>query len=234
MKCKIDWLDIPMYPAQVSITTENYLKQIFVASEGTTEELVSLGELATSLNVTPGTVTTMMKSLAGAGLVVYRPRAGVMLTKAGREAAIAVVRRHRIVELFLVEILGLDWSDVHAEAEDLEHAISDRLLGRIDELLGHPTTDPHGDPIPGPDGSMSEMSGILLSEVNAPAEVTVTRVDHQDASFLVFLKAAGLMPGSRATLVSRAEVTDTLVVETETGQHTIGFAAARKLRVSIS
>src|SRR4051812_8586502 len=133
-----------------SRTIENYLKQLYLeeqhapAADGT----IAMGRLATLMNVVPGTATTMVKALADSGLVRYSPRTGVKLTPAGMQLALHVLRRHRLVELFLVQVVGLDWSEVHAEAEELEHVISDKLLDRIDKLLGYPTADPHGDPIP--------------------------------------------------------------------------------------
>src|SRR6476620_7329433 len=107
-----------------------------------------MGRLAAAMGVVPGTATTMVKTLADSGLVTYEPRSGTRLTAGGEKLALHVLRRHRLVEPFLVKTLGLDWSEVHEEAEELEHAISDKVLHRIDQLLGHPTTDPHGDPIP--------------------------------------------------------------------------------------
>src|SRR5947207_9245964 len=107
-----------------------------------------MGRIAAAMGVVPGTATAMIKTLADSGLVTYEPRGGVRLTRGGEQLALHVVRRHRLVELFLVEHLGLDWSEVHDEAEQLEHAISDKVLARMDAVLGHPSTDPHGDPIP--------------------------------------------------------------------------------------
>src|SRR5438477_4591329 len=131
-----------------SITVENYLKQLYLEQQNSSEELVPMGKLATQMGVVPGTATSMVKALADSGLVDYEPRSGARLTRGGQQLALHVLRRHRLVELFLVKVLGLDWSEVHAEAEELEHAVSDKVLERIDSLLGHPSVDPHGDPIP--------------------------------------------------------------------------------------
>src|ERR1700727_1453222 len=128
-------------------TVENYLKAILVRSEDEAS-VVSTGSIAEALGVTPGTITTMVKSLAAQGLVEHQPREGVRLTQAGRGHAMGVVRKHRLVETFLVRVLKMDWKEVHEEAEALEHAISDRVLLRMDAILGHPATDPHGDPVP--------------------------------------------------------------------------------------
>src|SRR5438067_4637292 len=116
------------------------------------------------MGVVPGTVTTMVKALSDSGLVDYEPRAGLRLTRGGEQLALHVLRRHRLVELFLVKILGLDWSEVHEEAEELEHAISDKVLERIDALLGHPRVDPHGDPIPSAKGQVADAPLTSLAE----------------------------------------------------------------------
>jgi DtxR family Mn-dependent transcriptional regulator len=110
--------------------------------------MVPMGRLAGALGVVPGTATTMAKTMSDSGLVKYEPYAGVRLTPSGDRLAAMVVRRHRLIELFLVNVMGMSWSEVHDEAEHLEHAMSDRVIARIDEMLGHPAVDPHADPIP--------------------------------------------------------------------------------------
>ncbi len=218
----------------MSSTTENYLKKIFAASESSEKELVGLGDLAHALGVTPGTVTTMMKSLSEAGLVDYRPRAGVTLTARGRREALGVVRRHRLIELFLVEVLELDWADVHEEAEVLEHAISDRLLNRIDEILGYPTSDPHGDPIPDSRGRLPGPVGTTLADVAAPATVRIVRVEHhEESSFLDFLKETGLVPGAQVELLERNRAAGTVLVAVDEAPSAVSLPVARKLRVEV-
>lgn len=117
--------------------------------------LVPVGILASAVGVVPGTAMTMVKALAESGLVRYEPYLGVRLTAAGERLAALVLRRHRLIELFLVKVMGMSWAEVHDEAEHLEHAVSDRLIDRIDEMLGRPAVDPHGDPIPGPEGTVT-------------------------------------------------------------------------------
>src|SRR5689334_6127472 len=123
-----------------SSTVENYLKAIYQAQSGLTssDALVPMGQLASALGVAPGTATTMVKTLAESGLVKYEPYAGVRLARAGEKLAALVLRRHRLIELFLVQVMGMSWTEVHDEAEHLEHAVSDRLIDRIDEMLGRP------------------------------------------------------------------------------------------------
>src|SRR6266446_2426718 len=139
-----------------SSTVENYLKAIFHQQSALADKdgLVPMGQVSTSLGVTPGTATTMVKALAESGLAEYEPYSGVRLSPAGEKLAALVLRRHRLVELFLVQVMGMSWAEVHEEAEQLEHVVSERLIDRIDEMLGRPTHDPHGDPIPNADGAL--------------------------------------------------------------------------------
>src|SRR2546422_9277149 len=124
-----------------SITVENYLKQLYLEQQNSAEELVQMGKLASAMGVVPGTATSMVKALADSGLVAYEPRGGVRLTRGGEQLALHVLRRHRLVELFLVKVLGLDWSEVHDEADELEHAISGKVLEKIDAYLGRPSVE---------------------------------------------------------------------------------------------
>jgi DtxR family Mn-dependent transcriptional regulator len=181
-------------------TVENYLKAIqHLGDDGAP---VTIGRIAAELQVTPGTVTTMMKQLGDRGLVSYAPRRGVRLSRPGREAALRVLRRHRLLELFLVEVLKLDWGAVHAEAEILEHAISDRLLERIDDMLGHPTCDPHGAPIPDARGRLPKQVGVSLADC-PPGRYRLLRVNDTDTGLLDWLARHGLRPGTRFDLLER-------------------------------
>jgi len=159
----------------ITSTVENYLKALFLL-DPCAEKQVATGELAKSLHVTPGSATSMIKTLAEAGHVEHRPHYGVQLTERGRNLAIHVVRRHRIVELFLVQILGMDWSQVHDEAEQLEHVVSNEVIERMDALLGFPTVDPHGDPIPTAEGILPQRTLTQLASCNAGDCVSVERI----------------------------------------------------------
>src|SRR6187397_62799 len=148
-----------------SSTVENYLKTIYlgsVGSDGKEARLLPMGQLAAAVGVTPGTATTMVKTLAESGLVEYEPYAGVALTAAGHKLAALVLRRHRLVELFLVQVIGYSWDEVHDEAEQLEHVVSERLIDRMDEMLGKPEVDPHGDPIPNSEGRVKPQASQSL------------------------------------------------------------------------
>ncbi len=186
----------------VTITVENYLKHVLLLSAGT-DDLVSMGALAAALSVVPGTVTTMIKSLADGGLVVHQPRHGVRLTAEGRRVALNVLRKHRLVETFLVNVLKMDWSKVHQEAEKWEHAISDDVLDRLDALLGHPQTDPHGDPIPSRQGKLSAQVYATLATCLADRPMRIVRVTEQSEEFLRFAEQNGLQPGTEISVVDR-------------------------------
>ncbi len=216
----------------MSVAVENYLKRIYVEQEHAGGELAPLGSIADGLGVTPGTVTTMIKGLAASGLVDYQPRRGVRLTAAGRLRALGVIRRHRLLELFLVEKLGFDWAEVHAEAEELEHAISDRLLNRIDVVLGHPSVDPHGDPIPRADGRVAPVEGLPVSQMAAGYESRVIRVTRDEPELLGFLGDASLLPGSLLRLEAQNPVAGTVTVSVSGRQTVISRDVAALILVS--
>jgi len=179
-----------------SSTVENYLKAIWSLQQPLKDDqLVPIGQVAEKLSVTPGTATTMMRQLLKKELVRYTPRKGVSLNDAGKKAALLVLRRHRVVETFLVEVMKLDWAEVHEEAEELEHVISDRLLARMDEMLSHPTHDPHGAPIPTAGGELRSESTSPLSDCS-PGHYILTRVRENEPAFLQWLAKLGLKPGS--------------------------------------
>lgn len=218
-----------------SSTVENYLKAIYQAetAHAASEELVPMGHLASALGVVPGTATTMVKALADSGLVRYEPYAGVRLTPAGRKLAALVLRRHRLIELFLVKILDMSWAEVHDEAERLEHAASDRLIDRIDAMLGRPSVDPHGDPIPDPDGAMPTPSYESLLTCPLDTPVVLARVTDQDAAFLRFLETRDLTPGRSIRVEIRDDAADQVVVRVAPDRPVmIGMRAAAKLLVA--
>lgn len=217
-----------------SQTVENYLKAIYVAQSGyeDLEGLVPMGQIAAALGVVPGTATTMVKTLAESGLVRYEPYMGVRLTPAGERLAALVLRRHRLIEQFLVQVLGMNWTEVHDEAERLEHAVSERLIDRIDEMLGRPAVDPHGDPIPGPEGELSRQSYQDLLTAPIGCSLVVTRVTAQDADFLRFVEQRNLKPGQRVAIETRDTASDSVTVRGETGElTTLGARAASKVLV---
>ncbi len=217
-----------------SSTVENYLKAIYQGQAALPQDqrLVPMGQVAASVGVTPGTATTMVKALAESGLAEYEPYSGVRLTSAGGKLAGLVLRRHRLVELFLVQVMGMSWAEVHDEAEQLEHVVSERLIERIDEMLGHPTHDPHGDPIPSPDGAITprEFDNLLTCPIGEP--MTVTRIADQDPAFLRFIERNSLKPGESIEVEARDAAADAVRLRGKDHRAiTIGARAASKLLV---
>lgn len=213
-------------------TVENYLKQILLLA-GDTDGLVPMGALASALAVVPGTATTMAKALAAEGLIDHRLRHGVALTAAGRRVALGVLRRHRLVETFLVEVLKMDWTEVHPEAEQLEHAISDRVLDRLDALLGHPSTDPHGDPIPTRHGKLDSQVYATLATCVLAKPLRIVRVTEQSGEFLQFAKHHGLRPGTGIRVVDRSLAAGLLTLKKASNRPlTLSLAAARHILVA--
>src|SRR6266496_3556533 len=195
-----------------SSTVENYLKAIYQgqAALARDERLVSMGHVASALGVTPGTATTMVKALAESGLAEYEPYSGVRLSAAGEQLAGLVLRRHRLVELFLVQVMGMSWAEVHDEAEQLEHVVSERLIERIDEMLGRPTHDPHGDPIPTPEGAIARLDLDTLLTCPMGALLRVTRIADQDPAFLRFIESNDLKPGQLVEVEARDPAADSV------------------------
>ena len=217
-----------------SSTVENYLKAIYQGQAllPAGVRLVSMGQVASALNVTPGTATTMVKALAESGLAEYEPYSGVRLTAAGEKLAVLVLRRHRLVELFLVQVLGMNWDEVHEEAEQLEHVVSDRLIERIDSMLGRPTHDPHGDPIPTAEGTITPRHHDSLLTCPLNQQLRVTRIADQDPAFLRFIESNGLKPGQAVLVEARDAAADSVRLRLRTGAAmTIGARAASKLLV---
>jgi DtxR family Mn-dependent transcriptional regulator len=220
-----------------SSTVENYLKAIYlgVSALPQGQRLFPMGQLASALGVAPGTATTMVKALSESGLVDYEPYTGVALTAAGEKLAALVLRRHRLIELFLVQVMGFSWDEVHDDAEQLEHVVSDRLIERIDEMLGHPQVDPHGDPIPDPEGTVrpQNVQSLMTCPLNTP--VTVTRVVDQDRLFLRFIESHNLKPGESIEVEARDTVSDSVRLRGKDDHRiTIGTRAASKLLVDVS
>jgi DtxR family Mn-dependent transcriptional regulator len=212
-------------------TVENYLKAILVRSEDE-RSVVATGSLAEALGVTPGTITTMVKSMASHGLLEHQPREGVRLTAEGRAHALAVVRKHRLIETFLVQVLKMDWKEVHEEAEALEHAISERVLLKIDAILGHPSTDPHGDPIPDRKSLLFDQArGETLATSEAARPLRVERILDQSPAFLEFIQRTGLKPGARVRVVERDRAAGVVRCELAEGSATLGLPEAAKIEV---
>lgn len=204
---------------------EDYLKAIYrLSPEG---RPASTSEIAHLLDLSAPSVSGMVKRLSELGLLEHIPYKGVQLTDAGRRAALRMVRRHRLIEAYLVEFLAYGWDTVHAEAERLEHAVSDTLVERMAAALGHPSVDPHGDPIPEADGSIHELACTALHEVAVGRTVEIRRVAEGDPERLRYLAALGLVPGVTLTLVDRQPFGGPVTVEAAGVRHVIGSELAQ-------
>lgn len=215
----------------VSLTVENYVKGIYQIG-GDAARPVGTGELAQALRVSPSSVTSMLKSLADAELVDYVPYEGVRLTPHGKKLALRVLRRHRLLELFLTKTLGLSWDEVHEEAEHLEHAASDWLVDRIDAWLGHPDRDPHGDPIPSADGSVARQASKPLTELESGSEFVVVRVLDQSPEVLRYLAEAGIALDETGVLVDCRRALGVVTVRFGEITTALGKDAAEKIMVA--
>jgi DtxR family transcriptional regulator, Mn-dependent transcriptional regulator len=222
-----------MSPSQ---TVEDYLKAIYLGQMASPPDgLVAMGQLAAGLDVAPSTATTMVKTLAESGLAHYEPYKGVRLTASGQKLASRVLRRHRLIELFLVKVLDMSWADVHDEAERLEHAFSDQLIERIDDMLGHPAVDPHGDPIPTGRGALARPAHLDLLSAPIGTSLVVTRVVDQRPTFLRFAEQHELVPGRTVAVEARESTADAVRLRLASGDHVIlGERAAANVLVRLA
>lgn len=215
-----------------SQSIEDYLKTIYeleeIAGKATTKEL------AGRLGCSQPAVSEMIKQLAQKELVSYKPYRGVMLTSAGRQIALRQIRRHRLVETLLVDVLGMPWDQVHDEAERWEHVISDALEARIDAVLGHPATDPHGAPIPAVDGSLSTAPRILLSDMAPSQTGRVAAVSGRNPELLRYLERLGIVPGAPVRFLDSAPFGGPLTVQVGDNERSLGQEAASQVQVEMS
>jgi DtxR family transcriptional regulator, Mn-dependent transcriptional regulator len=208
-------------------SVEDYLKAIYQLSpEG---RPASTSNIANLLALSPPSVTGMVKRLSEHGLLEHVPYRGVQLTEEGRRAALRMVRRHRLIEAYLVEFLGYSWDTVHEEAERLEHAVSDTMVERMAGALGHPSVDPHGDPIPSADGSIHESACTALADVPVGETVEIRRVHESLPERLRYIGSLGLKPGVQVRVVDRQPIDDLVTIEVGADKQVIGRELAHAL-----
>jgi DtxR family Mn-dependent transcriptional regulator len=209
-------------------SVEDYLKAIYrLTPEG---RAAGTSEIANLLELAPASVSGMVKRLSEHGLLEHVPYKGVQLTEEGRRAALRTIRRHRLIEAYLVAFLGYTWDTVHDEAERLEHAVSDQLVERMAAVLGHPSVDPHGDPIPDVDGAIHEPASTPISELPEGMPVELRRVDESDPERLRYIASIGLQPGVRVLVVDRQPFHGPITIEVEGQSHVIGHELGHVLR----
>ncbi|UCF39351.1 MAG: metal-dependent transcriptional regulator [Acidobacteriota bacterium] len=211
---------------------EDYLKAIYELSS--VQPRVSTSQVAEWMKCTPASVTNMLQKLSGLKLVDYTPYQGVELTQAGTKIALSVLRHHRLIELYLEEVLGYSWDQVHEEADQLEHVISEEFEARIDRALGHPKKDPHGAPIPAKDGTLPEERLTNLWDAVQKVELTIARVEDKDSEALRYLAAMGLLPGVRLSIIKKAPFSGPVHVRVGAEEHTLSETLARKIHVTES
>lgn len=217
-----------------SLTVENYAKAIYTIASENPGKPTATGQLAAALGVSPGTVTSMLKTLSESNLATYAPYEGVRLTAAGNALALRILRRHRLIELFLVNTLNLSWDEVHEEAEHMEHAVSDWLVDRIDAALSYPQTDPHGDPIPRRDGSIESRETRSLADCQAGTDFSLVRVVDQAPEFLRFLSGSGIAIGISGKVTTNSREAGILTIQLPSGETTLGLETAGKLLVALA
>ena len=208
-------------------SVEDYLKAIYRLSGE--DRPASTSDIAQRLELSPASVSGMIKRLSEQGLLEHAPYRGVRLTADGRRVALRVVRRHRLIESYLVRFLQYDWDTVHDEAERLEHAVSDALVERLAAALGHPAFDPHGDPIPAADGTIEDVSVTPLTELRRGDRCRIARVAISDEDRLRYVGALGLRPGAVVDIVDHAPFDGPVTIATPSGTVVIGRALAREL-----
>jgi DtxR family transcriptional regulator, Mn-dependent transcriptional regulator len=211
---------------------EDYCKAIFTL-QSRAEKPVSTNALAERLSITPGSVSAMLRKLGELGLITHLPYRGVRLTEEGRLVALEIIRHHRLLELFLAEALDMPWDRVHAEAEVLEHVLSEELEELISAKLGHPTLDPHGDPIPSAELELSESETESLEDLRVGGSGTFVRVSDADPEMLRYLSERGISPGERFEVLERQPFGGPLLVSFAGESHAIGGLLAHAMRVQL-
>ena len=218
---------------KLSFTEENYLKAIYHLSDGG-KQSVNTNSLAESMNTSPASANDMVKRLSQKKLIGHQKYKGATLEKKGEEIALKIIRKHRLWEVFLVEKLSFKWDQVHEIAEQLEHIQSPLLISRLDEFLGHPTVDPHGDPIPNEDGEMKQTIKAPISELPVSTKGIIVSVNNDDSSLLKHLNTIGIELGSKVEIVERMEFDGSVSVKVdEMKQQFISPLIADNLMVTV-
>lgn len=213
----------------LSQAVEDYLKTIYkLESEGVG---ASTTKIAEAMDVSSASATNMIKRLSKMGLVDYRSYKGARLTKTGKKIALEIIRHHRLLELYLLEVLGYSWDEVHDEAEKLEHHISEQFEDKIAELLNDPDYDPHGDPIPTKEGVMPEMETVPLVKAREEQSYIISRVKDQDPDLLRYLEKLGLLPGTKVRIIEKAPFKGPVTLLVEETEQTLGFDVAKNIFV---
>ncbi len=217
----------------LSASTQDYLKAVWALAEWS-DTTVTPKLIADRMGLKLSSVSDAVRKLTAQGLLSHTPYGSVELTDEGRVHAVAMVRRHRLIESFLVRVLDYSWDQVHEEAEHLEHAVSDFMVERIDEILGHPTRDPHGDPIPAIDGTVQLPEARQLSTVAPPAEVAVERINDDDPALLQFFEECGIVLDARLTVSEGAPFSDSLRIRVNDSAESVALGPTATTALYVS
>lgn len=210
---------------------QDYLAEIYRIASYQHEPYVSTSELADRMEKTAPAVVRMASRLDEAGLIEHERYQGIRLTQRGEREALASIRRHRIVESFLVKVMGLGWHEVHKESDKLAGAVSEKLLELMEKMAGHPTRCPHGEPIPTREGTMPKLDDIPLADLEPEQKLVISRVNTHDPEKLIYLQDIRLIPGQAIDLVARAPFNGPLRLRIDRDEQVIGVELARALRV---
>ena len=214
----------------LSQSVEDYLKAIYKLE--TEEKGASTTRIAEALDVSSASATNMVKRLSKMGLVNYQSYKGASLTASGRKIALEIIRHHRLLELYLLEVMGYSWDEVHDEAEKLEHHISEQFEDKIAELLDNPTHDPHGDPIPTKEGIMPEMETESLVNAEEGHHYLVSRVKNQDPELLRYLEKIGLLPGANLMIKDKGPFRGPITLTVEDNEQVLGHEVAEHILIA--
>ena len=213
----------------ISRAMEDYLKAIYQSASE--DERVSTTRLAEKMSCSAASVTNMLQKLSELQLVLYEPYQGVFLTPSGQKVALEIMRHHRLIELYLAEVLGYSWDKVHAEAEKLEHVISEEFEEKIDKALGYPTTDPHGDPIPTREGKVEQERFHSLWDISGVEKVKVRRVSDSNPEVLRYLAEIGVFPEVEISVLKKAPFNGPIHIEVNNNEHSLSEELARQIFV---
>lgn len=214
----------------LSQTVEDYLKIIFKL-EQSGDDTVSTNAISSAMGLSAASVTNMLKRISGMGLAEYKSHYGVKLTESGKKIALEIIRHHRLLELYLSEVLGYSWDQVHEEAEQLEHHISEQFEDAISQMLGNPKFDPHGDPIPMKDGTIPSTDSDLLTEVEIGKKYIIRRITDQTPDLLRYLGELKLMPNSKIKFISKAPFNGPVTLLVNKEKTIIGYELATHIHV---
>jgi len=214
-----------------SPSIEDYLKAVYKLEEESGGPPVSTGDVAQAMEVSSASASNMVKRLDDLGFLTYEAYEGATLTDPGRTVALEVIRHHRLLELYLKEVMGFSWDEIHEEAEILEHHISERFEDRIEEMLGHPTRDPHGHPIPDRDGTVDELPTRSLADLTEGDAAAIDHIADEDGDLLDLLEQRGLLPGATVDVLETRPLDGLLVVAVDGAEQLIGRPVAQKVVV---